>query len=412
MLVLEQVNCECVYSEGIWYLFQRTSKSTRDTVTERENKWNVISIINCPAAKIIPLITSKYKISFVEINSSNIAVYSSEKEFKDIEEYVHNIDSQFQTEVINLKYIKTSDLFNVLPPTVSKEEVIDTGTGNSVFFTGTPEKRELFLKQLKEIDQPKKIVRYDLLILQYDKSSNLSWGASTSIRPTTIGDRTLVFGDLGNLLNINFDLITSFGLTFSEKINAALSNNEASVFADTTLYGLSGEKITFKNTNTFRYKDATIDAETGKQVYNTITREITSGLILEIDGWVSGNDIITMDVKTSVSKQGVDTSNTTGNPPTTTEKNISTKIRARNGEPVVLSGLSQNDLSSAGQGVPGLSQIPAIGGLFKSKTVSKTKTEMTIYLVPHIEENPSEEKNTCWEELLLEYISGEKTLDE
>lgn len=413
MLVLEQVNCECVYSEGIWYLFQRNSKSTRDTVTERENKWNVISIINCPAAKIIPLITSKYKtISFVEINSSNIAVYSSEKEFKDIEEYVHNIDSQFQTEVINLKYIKTSDLFNVLPPTVSKEEVIDTGTGNSVFFTGTPEKRELFLKQLKEIDQPKKIVRYDLLILQYDKSSNLSWGASTSIRPTAIGDRTLVFGDLGNLLNINFDLITSFGLTFSEKINAALSNNEASVFADTTLYGLSGEKITFKNTNTFRYKDATIDAETGNHVYNTITREITSGLILEIDGWVSGNDIITMDVKTSVSKQGVDTSNTTGNPPTTTEKNISTKIRARNGEPVVLSGLSQNDLSSAEQGVPGLSQIPAIGGLFKSKTVSKTKTEMTIYLVPHIEENPSEEKNTCWEELLLEYISGEKTLDE
>lgn len=408
-LVLEQINGEYIFSEDIYYLFQSNIKVSKESIISKDKKWCLISPLNCNSNKIIPLITTKYNgINVVEINNSNFAVYATDSEYADIKEYVLEIDSQFESEVIQLKYIKTSDLYQFLPATFSKDEIIDTGTGNSVFFVGNKAKRELFEKQLQEIDQPKKLVRYDLLILQYDKTSNLSWGASTSIRPTKIGDRTLVYGELGNLLNINFDAITAFGMTFSEKINTAIGNNEASVFADTTLYGLSGEKITFKNTNTYRYKDVSIDPQTGKEVYSTITREITSGLVLEIDGWVSGDNIITMEVKTSVSKQGVDTSSKSGNPPTTTEKNITTKIRAKNGEPVILSGLSQNDLSTAEQGVPGVSSIPVIGNLFKSKNITNAKSEMTIYLVPHIEENPSEESNECWEKLLIDLIQKRK----
>ena len=340
----------------------------------------------------------------MEVNNSIFAVYATESEYEKIKDYVNKIDNEVEIEIVKLRYMKTSDLFSVLPPTVTKDEVADTGTGNSVFFIGSREKRDLFLEQLKEIDKPKKLIRYDLLILQYQKNSNLSWGASTSVRPMQIGDRTLVSGEIGNLLNINFDAITAFGLTFSEKINTAIANNEATVFADTTLYGLSGEKLTFKNTNTYRYRDATLDPATNKEVYSTVTREITSGLVLEIDGWVSGEDIITMSVNTSVSKQGVDVSTKTGNPPPTTEKNITTKIRAKNGEPVILSGLSQSDVTDAEQGVPGILKVPVLGNLFKHKNISNEKTEMTIYLVPHIEENRLEEGEAGWEAVLLNYV--------
>ena len=183
-----------------------------------------------------------------------------------------------------------------------------------------------------------------------------------------------------------------------------MSENQVSVFADTTLYGLSGEKLTFRNTNTYRYKDAAINSESGKESFSTITREITSGLVLEIDGWVSGADLITMQINTSVSKQGVDVSMKNGNPPPTSEKTVTTKIVAKSGEPVVLSGLSQSDDSVASQGVPFLSKIPWIGNLFKAKDVANTKTELTIYLLPHIEETPGEEESECWEKKLIEYL--------
>ncbi len=405
LLVLEQINAEPVFTEGIWYIFPKPDRSNRDSVMARNRFWHTINVQNITSTKLIPLITAKFQgINVTDLSSSLFAVFSTDSEWESIKDYVMQFDGSVETQAVHLKYIKTSELLNALPPSVAKEEIADTGTGNSFFYTGSIEKRERFLEQLKEIDKPKKLVRYDLLILQYEKSSNLSWGISSSVRPSEMGDRTLLSGEIGNLLNINFDAITAFGLTFSEKINTAIANNDAAVFADTTLYGLSGEKLTFKNTNTYRYKDVAINSETGKEAYSTITREITSGLVLEIDGWVSGDDIITMQISTSVSKQGVDVSKKTGNPPPTSEKNITTKIRARNGEPVVLSGLSQSDFSQAEQGVPFISKIPFLGNLFKSKDVSNSKTEMTIYLLPHIEENPTEEIAGNWKQKLLEYL--------
>ena len=404
ILILEQVNAEPVLSEDIWYIFPKAERASKSTVTGRNRRWNILTLKNMSVSRVIPLVTSRYQgIITSELSPSQAAVYSTPEEYEDIKSFVEKIDDGMESLPIHLKYIKTSELIACLPPSFSKDEITETGTGNSFFYTGSQDRRKVFLEQLKEIDVPKKLVRYDLLILQYEKSSNLTWGISTSLRPSEIGDRMLVTGEVGNLLNINFDAITAFGLTFSEKINTAIANNQAAVFADTTLYGLSGEKLTFKNTNTYRYKDASIDPATGKETFSTVTREITSGLVLEIDGWVSGDGIITMQINTSVSKQGVDVSKKNGNPPPTSEKNITTKIRAKSGESVVLSGLSQSDFSQSDQGVPFISRIPVIGNLFKSKDVSKTKTEMTIYLLPHIEENPEEEKKGSWKEVLDEY---------
>ena len=405
MLVLEQVNAEPLFADGIWYMFPKPERTNRNNVTLRNRNWHILTLKNTSCSKIIPIVVARYQgVITSELSSSQTAFFSTDEEYEEIKNFVELMDEGMESIPIHLKYIKTSELLASLPPSASKNEITETGTGNSFFYTGSEEKRKQFLEQLKEIDVPKKLVRYDLLILQYEKSSNLSWGIQTSVRPSEIGDRTLLTGEIGNLLNINFDAITAFGLTFSEKINTALANNEASVFADTTLYGLSGEKLTFKNTNTYRYKDAALDSQTGKEAFSTITREITSGLVLEIDGWVSGDGIITMQINTSVSKQGVDVSKKNGNPPPTSEKNIMTKIRARNGEPVVLSGLSQTDFSESNQGVPYISNIPVLGNLFKSKDVSKTKTEMIIYLLPHIEENPCDNKKGNWKETLLEFL--------
>ncbi len=389
----------------MWYIFPKAERSSRSSVTQRKRSWHTVSLENITASKTVPFITTRYQgITVIELTASKLGIYATDGEYEDIRGYLGQIDGGIETEPVYLKYIRTAELMNLLPPAFSKEEITDTGTGTSFFYTGSAEKRRRLTEQLKEIDVPRKLVRYDLLILQYEKSSNLSWGISTSVRPSEAGDRLLLSGEVGNLLNINFDAITAFGLTFSEKINTAIANNEARVFADTTLYGLSGEKLTSRNTNTYRYKDVAIDSGSGKEAFSTITREITSGLILEIDGWVSGDGIITMQISTSVSKQGVDVSKKNGNPPPTSEKTISTKIRARSGEPVVLSGLSQTDYSQSDQGVPLLSKIPLIGNLFKAKDVSESKTEMTIYLLVHVEENPGEAEKISWKEKLTEYL--------
>ena len=75
--------------------------------------------------------------------------------------------------------------------------------------------------------------------------------------------------------------------------------------------------------------------------------------------------MVTTTVKATVSRQGADVSNTTGNPPPTYEKQITTQVRGMAGEPVILTGLKQTDMSESEQGVPWISKVPIIGWLFK-----------------------------------------------
>jgi type II secretory pathway component GspD/PulD (secretin) len=164
----------------------------------------------------------------------------------------------------------------------------------------------------------------------------------------------------------------------------------ASVFADTTLHGVSGQAISFKNTNTYRYRDVAIDPETGKPLYTGVTREIVAGLTLDVTGSVSGDGVITSKVTAQVSRRGADVTSTTGNPPPTSEKSITTEVRSRSGEPVVLSGLVQDDRAIVSERLPFLSRIPILGLLFRNDTRTREKTEMIIYLVPHLAEEEGE----------------------
>jgi type II secretory pathway component GspD/PulD (secretin) len=110
-----------------------------------------------------------------------------------------------------------------------------------------------------------------------------------------------------------------------------------------------------------------------------------SGLVLDIKGWVSGDGMITTSVTASVSKRGVDVSSSVGNPPPTSEKVLTTQVRARSGETVVLSGLRQNDSTIVEQRTPLISKIPVLGWLFKSKNNTTENTQLLIYLVPHLD---------------------------
>jgi type II secretory pathway component GspD/PulD (secretin) len=107
--------------------------------------------------------------------------------------------------------------------------------------------------------------------------------------------------------------------------------------------------------------------------------------VLEINGWVSGDGMITTTVTASVSKRGNDVSNVIGNPPPTSEKMLTTHVRARSGETVILSGLRQNDSTIIEQRVPLISRIPILGWLFQSKNNTTENTQMIIYLVPHVD---------------------------
>ena len=318
----------------------------------------------------------------------------TEESGKKIAEFISIIDSKKESRAVRLRYIKSDELIKSLPPSACKDFVTQTSEPALIFFSGTQKQYEEFSNNLKEIDRPHQQIKYQLLVIQRQKTTGLNTGSSLDIARSTEVSGYSWNGSVSNIFNISFDIISKFGVQFAGSLNAELSEGKSRVLADTTINGISGESLSFSNTNTSRYRDIIVD--TKGDLYTSTTREISSGLTVSINGWVSGDEMVTVKVDAQVSKQGSSDSSSSGKesdtmpPPSTSEKKVSTNVRTKSGEAVVIGGLFQQEEEVSEKRVPFLGKIPLIGFLFKKKVVSVAETEFVIYLVPFVEKAESE----------------------
>ena len=239
------------------------------------------------------------------------------------------------------------------------------------------------------LDRERRQVRYDLLIIQYQEGQSVDYRLgieSTTLRPF---DTPVVLGRIGELLSISADIISLFGHRFAVTLSSALSNNDARVLADTSVTALSGTPVSFRNTETYRYRDLpAANSEEAEEI--GVTREIISGLFIDIDGTVRDQRTVSLSIEARVSKRGRDVGDAGTNPPATAERVISTALRAESGRPIVVGRFLISDESRSLRRVPILGQIPVLGWLFRGVQSSREESELVVYLVPHVLTPPRE----------------------
>jgi general secretion pathway protein D len=70
------------------------------------------------------------------------------------------------------------------------------------------------------------------------------------------------------------------------------------------------------------------------------------------------------------------------NGPTTNKRTIESNVLVNDGSVVVLGGLLQDEYTGSGDKVPGVSDMPFFGNLFKSEARSRKKTNLMVFLRP------------------------------
>jgi general secretion pathway protein D len=127
------------------------------------------------------------------------------------------------------------------------------------------------------------------------------------------------------------------------------------------------------------------DITTANTVLNNITRQDV-GISLKITPQISEGDYVKMDIYQEVSAllggQSDNILTTIG--PTITKRSTKTSVVVKDKQTVVIGGLMQDMDEETTTKVPFFGDIPFIGWLFKYKTTQKTKTNLLVFLTPHI----------------------------
>ena len=79
-----------------------------------------------------------------------------------------------------------------------------------------------------------------------------------------------------------------------------------------------------------------------------------------------------------------DVQNLNQNPPIITQREAKTSVMVTDGQTIVIGGMIQENSDKEHQDVPLLSRIPLLGSLFKTRDNSHGKTELMVFLTPHI----------------------------
>ena len=121
--------------------------------------------------------------------------------------------------------------------------------------------------------------------------------------------------------------------------------------------------------------------------YNSV-QYLDTGIILKVRPRIARDGMVFLDIVQEVSKPtGIADAN--GNVRIDTSK-VTTSAVATSGETIVLAGLISEGSSRGATGVPGLSRIPVLGGLFGRQGSGKTRDELVVLITPTVVRTPQE----------------------
>jgi len=135
------------------------------------------------------------------------------------------------------------------------------------------------------------------------------------------------------------------------------------------------------------------------QTINTIQYQ-DIGIILNVTPHINEDGLVIMDVAPEVSSLTGTTVPISENAsaPVFAKRSAQSRVGIQDGQTIVIGGLMEDKKTENIQGVPVLGRLPGIGTLFRRRITDKSKTELLIFLTPHVALDPHVLKHMTEEE--------------
>lgn len=380
-----------------------------------------LEAINAPIAEVIKTVATKANINYFMYSEikGNCTSYVSGVTFQELltfllqgTEYTFKVEADLYLmgerkleglrayKVAQLKYRSIDNIQDVIPAELKKGvEIKEFKELNSLLLSGSLPQIYEIEAFIKEIDKVVPMVMIEVIIMEVTKNrmvktgikAGLSDSASTSQTSGTFLpglDLTLGTGAINDFISgLGVGSITNLGTVtpnFYMTLSALETNNNVEIKSMPKLSTLNGHDANMSIGQTVYYEVQTQNT-LGSLTTNTITtvqyQSVQANQTLSIKPLVSGDDQVTLTIE--VNQTSFAKSNATG-PPNTTTSQFKSIIRVRNEEMIVLGGLEKISNGIESTGTPILSRIPVIKLLFSSKTKSKNKSILVLFIKPII----------------------------
>jgi len=183
----------------------------------------------------------------------------------------------------------------------------------------------------------------------------------------------------GGVAALGLNYLTSRGNKLEIQLQALQKDGKLNIISSPSIITLDNQKAFTESGARVPY--VTFVQTTGNAASQQV-QFVDAVLRLEITPHVIDGENLKM--KVIVKKDEVDTSRSVQGNPFIVKKNTETVLIVKNGETIVISGLTKMTDSSTNTGVPWLKDIPLLGWLFRNSSQENSMEDVLIFITPQI----------------------------
>lgn len=175
---------------------------------------------------------------------------------------------------------------------------------------------------------------------------------------------------------------------FPGGIQAAVSllgtAGNAKIVANPHVAALDNQKSTIKVGDRIPITQQTLVGGTTNAV-TTTSQYIDTGVLVSVTPRINAGGLVTMDIQAEVSNPG-DVANAGDAPPINT-RSLQSMVAVQSGDTLIMGGLIRDLKQMGSEGIPWLTKLPFIGGLFGQQIIKDQRSELVLFVTPRVVEN-------------------------
>lgn len=267
---------------------------------------------------------------------------------------------------------------------------------NSIIYVGTADEFELVKGLIKRIDLPRQQVLLEVLIVEVGTSANRSlgidWiagqGDSAQFNSGIASSSGLIDTTTGTFKSGAINTSSGFSVTFLNNsvsniigiLNAQVSSSNFTVVSAPQVLTLDNQEAEINVGQDVPVRVNSFTSMTGSLSQSYEYRPV--GVKLKFTPQVNKNGMVTLNLFQEV-KTLVPAADPLANP-TISKKDVKTYVRVQDAQTIVIGGLVGNNRQASIVKVPILGDFPLIGYLFRRTTITVTRSNLMVFITPHI----------------------------
>ena len=299
-----------------------------------------------------------------------------------------------------------------LPPATAKTATELTGqvlivaepNTNSLLVTTAAKYRDKVMQVIEELDRPVPQVLIKVLIAEVTHDNSEDLGVDFSIlnqRANGRGERgTSNFGTAAAAAAVNGGLVVNFvESNVNVTLRALATAGKLDVLSRPYILASDNQLASITVGQEVPFITDTRTTDLG-QTINTIQYQ-DIGIILNVTPHINTDGLVILDVAPEISQLTGTTVPISGqvSAPVFAKRSAQSRVGIRDGQTIVIGGLMEDRKTSTVRKIPILGDIPLIGPLFQRIEVTKAKTELLIFLTPHVAQQPEALKPMSQDEI-------------